>query len=88
MAYIFISDGGPEAEEYDNNYFSYDESNIEARAKIKNIIENCDTQDPQIRTKLIDICRESHRHPSTDKAPGYRFGWLGYVVNCFKPDTL
>lgn len=59
MIRVFITDGGPDAEDYDSNYFTYDESNTETTDKINHILNNCDTQDPEIRAILTSICIES-----------------------------
>ncbi len=84
MVCIFISDGGPEAEEYDNNYFSYDESNAETVAKINYIIENCDIFDPQIRAELTVICKESYNQHTPYNARKNHPGWVGHAVNYCK----
>ena len=59
MAYVFLSDGGPEAEEYESNYFYFDESNSETLARLEAVLVSSDTLDPKVRAQIHSICRAS-----------------------------
>ena len=62
MAYIFISDGGPDAEEYENNYFYFNESDEQTLLRIEKFISNKDITDPNARRQLHRICQSSFNH--------------------------
>jgi hypothetical protein len=59
MAYFFLSDGGPDAEDYDNNYFRYNASDTEVSKRIEYIVSTCDTQNPTVRAELQKLCKAS-----------------------------
>ncbi|ACN17044.1 hypothetical protein HRM2_39860 [Desulforapulum autotrophicum HRM2] len=59
MAYLFLSDGGPEAEDYDSNYYYFDASDKAALTAIEEMMIHEDSQDPEIKARLCRICRES-----------------------------
>jgi hypothetical protein len=84
MNRIFLPDGGPDAEDFDNNYFTYDESNIETTAKINHILKNCDTQDPKTRILLATICTESFHRESPTKPLIHEFSVYICALNIFK----
>jgi len=57
MAYIFMDDGGPEANEYANNYLYFDGTNSRTIEKIVDILSYSDTRDPAVRKRLKNICQ-------------------------------
>lgn len=84
MIRIFISDGGPDAEDFDNNYFTYDESNTETTARINHILKNCDTQDLKTRLLLATICTESFHSNLPPKPLIHKFSGFICAFNIFK----
>lgn len=81
MIRIFLPDGGPDAEDFDNNYFTYDESHFETTARINYILKNCDTLDPEKRLLLRTICAESlHKKPQS-KPLKLKFPCFSYALN-------
>jgi hypothetical protein len=65
MAYIFLNDGGPDANEYENNYVYFDGSNAQTVERIQNVLCCADTNDPEVRSQLIEICTSSVKDDST-----------------------
>jgi hypothetical protein len=60
MAQIFISDGAPDAEEYDNNYIQFDASNPQVMSAVERILSTQDYRNNStIRNRLEEICRSS-----------------------------
>lgn len=84
MICIFLPDGGPDAEDFDNNYFTYDESITETTAKINHILKNCDTQDPKIRILLATICTESCHRKLPSKPLIHEFSGFICALKIFK----
>ena len=76
MAYIFLDDGYPDACDYDNNYFHFNENNPDTLARIINLTRNCDINDSQIKTELRSICRESYETESVGDNPIFCISWL------------
>lgn len=56
MAYLFLDDGGPDADEYANNYLYFDGNNSQTVEKIVDILSYGDTRDPEVRKRLEDVC--------------------------------
>ena len=84
MAYLFITDGGPDAEDYDNNYFEYDKSDTETSRNIHYIQENYDTRNPKVRAKLIAICKASCYRPIVQKTSKRPIGWYRDLLSVLK----
>jgi hypothetical protein len=59
MAYLYLNDGGPDANEYTSNYLLFDETNQEALADIQNVLQNNDANDLVIQARLRNICKSS-----------------------------
>jgi hypothetical protein len=60
MAQIFISDGAPDAEEYDNNYIQFDASNPQVMSAVEKILSTQDYRNnSMVRNRLEEICRSS-----------------------------
>jgi hypothetical protein len=58
MAYLFLSDGGPEAEEYENNYLYFNESNTALVSEIVQLFARR-REDPSVLNQLEALCRKS-----------------------------
>ena len=59
MAYIFLDDGGPEANEYESNYFYFDGSDSRAFSQIHAALRGKDPRDPNVRSEIKSICHAS-----------------------------
>lgn len=70
MAYIFLDDGGPEADDYANNYLYFDGTNSQTVEKIIGVLSYGDTSDPAVRKRLIDIC-QSRQEVKPERNHGY-----------------
>ena len=68
MAYVYLSDGEPESEDYETNYFYYDGSNPKMVARINEVLERSNAADLLVRNKLYELCevRQTYRYNSTD----------------------
>ena len=84
MAYLFISDGGPDAEDFDNNYYEYDKSNHETLRHIRYIQDQYDTHNPNVRKELIAICKASFNQPRTQKSSKEFTGWYWKLFSLLK----
>ena len=58
MAYLYFSDGGPEAEEYENNYLYFNESNTALVSEIVQLFARR-KEDPSVINQLEELCRKS-----------------------------
>lgn len=76
MAYVFLNDGGPEAEEYDNNYFYFDESNSQTLTIIEELLTSHNPKDPTVRARLYDICQSSLNHRSARTYKNVGISWI------------
>jgi hypothetical protein len=59
MAAIFISDGGPCAEEYENNYIQFNANNAELLTMIESVLASKRIHDPTVRKDIENLCRQS-----------------------------
>jgi len=64
MAYVYLSDGGPDAADYDSNYFCFDESDLQAVALIEKMLTSNAERDSEFWNKLHNLCRSSLEHSS------------------------
>lgn len=51
MAYLYLSDGGPEAEDYDSNYYRLDEITTVGETELNSLLSNIICQPSLIRIK-------------------------------------
>ncbi len=58
MAYLYFSDGGPDAEEYESNYLYFNESNTEIVSEIERLLVRR-KEDPAVMNQLEELCRRS-----------------------------
>jgi hypothetical protein len=58
MAYLFITDGAPEAEEYESNYLYFDESNPMVVSEIERLLAKR-KDDPSVPNQLVELCNKS-----------------------------
>ncbi len=68
MAYVFLSDGGPEAEDYDSNYYYFDESNPDAMTAIEKMLTSNAPRNSAFRAEFETICRASFDRPAGKKS--------------------
>jgi hypothetical protein len=61
MAYVYLGDDGPDAEDYDSNYFLFDESDLKAVALIEKMLTSTAERDSEFRRQLHNICESSLR---------------------------
>jgi hypothetical protein len=59
MAYIFLTDDAPEAEEFESNYVYFNESNTAAVAEIERLLVKR-MKDPSVTNELVELCRKSY----------------------------
>jgi hypothetical protein len=84
MAQIFISDGAPDAEEYDNNYIQFDASNPQVMSAVERILSTQDYRNNSpIRNRLEEICRSSLIKAQTNSDSFFlrTRKWLKSLVN-------
>jgi hypothetical protein len=58
MAYLYFSDGAPDAEEYESNYLYFNESNTAIVSEIERLLVGR-KEDPAVMNQLEDLCRKS-----------------------------
>jgi hypothetical protein len=58
MAYLYFSDGSPDAEEYESNYLYFNESNTAIVSEIERLLIRR-KEDPTIINQLEELCRKS-----------------------------
>ena len=63
MAYLYINDGAPESEDYNNNYFYFDESEPQALSRIREALGENSCGRIQLRYNLDRICKPGNRNP-------------------------
>ena len=85
MAYLFFDDGGPDAEDYHNNYLFFNEKNCETLSCIIHIMCTKDTADPLVKTELQTLCQESFKGPPEITSRHGLAGWFKQISTLFKP---
>lgn len=68
MAYVFLNDGGPEAEDYDSNYFYFNDGNPSALAAIERMLTSSAPRDAAFRSEFDRICQASFDQPVPQKS--------------------
>ncbi|NLD93638.1 MAG: hypothetical protein GX639_13345 [Fibrobacter sp.] len=58
IAYLYFSDGAPDAEEYESNYLSFNESNTAVVSEIERLLIRI-KEDPEVMNQLEELCRKS-----------------------------
>ncbi len=58
MAYLYFSDGAPDAEEYESNYLYFNESNTASVMEIERLLVKI-KEDPAVMNQLEELCRKS-----------------------------
>jgi hypothetical protein len=58
MAYLYFSDGAPDAEEYESNYLYFNESNTAIVLEIERLLVRR-KEDPAVMNQLEVLCRKS-----------------------------
>jgi hypothetical protein len=58
MAYLYFSDGSPDAEEYESNYLYFNESNTAIVSEIERLLVR-KKEDPTVINQLEELCRKS-----------------------------
>jgi len=59
MAYLFLSDGGPDASEYSSNYFKFNESDPQVFDQLIHVLSGKNQADPEVRSLVKSICKSS-----------------------------
>jgi hypothetical protein len=85
MAYLFFSDGSPDAEEYESNYLYFNESNTVIVSEIERLLVR-KKDDPSVMNQIEVLCRKSYEtkgnRSTVFSAPGRCAGlYLKKVVN-------
>jgi hypothetical protein len=81
MAYLFLSDGAPDAQEYHNNYFQYDETDTKTVARITTVLQGGDPTDQVVRARLRRICQESFRRKAAKATSPKPTAWPRKLFN-------
>jgi hypothetical protein len=58
MAYLYFSDGSPDAEEYESNYLYFNESNTAIVSEIEQLLIR-KKDDPSVINQIEELCRKS-----------------------------
>ncbi len=58
MAYLYFTDGSPDAEEYESNYLCFNESNTAIVLEIERLLVRR-KEDPAVMNQLEELCRKS-----------------------------
>jgi hypothetical protein len=58
MAYLYFSDGSPDAEEYESNYLYFNESNAAIVSEIEQLLAR-KKDDPSVIDQIEVLCRKS-----------------------------
>jgi hypothetical protein len=98
MAYVFISDDGPDAEEFQSNYIAFDPSNERIFAEIRHILATEDCRAEAVRNRLEHVCQSSLKPDGVNDKRHFfdpilqikRFASLlfDHHLNCGVPNTL
>ena len=83
MAYAFLDDGGPEAEEYDSNYYYFDASNADAMAAIEGMLASRAKRDSAFRSEFERVCRQSFDRPTGRETKNFLASWVGGIRRIF-----
>ncbi len=83
MAYAFLDDGGPEAEEYDSNYYYFDASNTDAVAAIERMLTSRAKRNSAFRSEFERICRQSFDRPAKRETKNLLANWVGGIRRIF-----
>ena len=67
MAYFYIPDGSPDADEYKTDYIEFDGTNPDVLSEIEHILSNGSSRDPIIRHQLGTICKKSLYKPKKNE---------------------
>ncbi len=54
MAYLFIDDGHPESEDYENNYIYFNAKALECVQKMPKLVQILESLPPQRKTIVLD----------------------------------
>lgn len=80
MAYVYLNDGGPEAEEYESNYYYFDDSNPDAMAAIERMLTSDVPRDSAFRSEFEKICRASFDKPAKRKSKNHVRLWVAGMI--------
>ncbi len=97
MAHLFLSDGGPEAADYSNNYFEFNELNPQVYDLLFQALNNQNHADPEVRGLVESICKLSYSDNQNFNVSIVRFKeWKrnvskklsGFFTFRFKPEFI
>lgn len=80
MAYVFLDDGGPEAEDYDSNYYYFDNTNPVALAAVERMLSSSAPRNAEFRSEFDRICQESFDRPVPIKSENHFKQWAAGVT--------
>lgn len=80
MAYAYLDDGAPEAEEYESNYYYFDASNPEAVAAIEKMLTSTSPRNAAFRAEFSELCRASFDRPVAKRPKRLPYAWVTGVV--------
>jgi hypothetical protein len=80
MAFIFLDDGGPEADEYANNYVYFDPTDPQKLEEVLRVLRNRDTSDPEVKKRLIEVCQASSQARVTRPSGQVAIDWLKNIL--------
>lgn len=83
MAYVFLNDGGPEAEEYESNYYHFNPANTAAMAAIEKMLASNVARDADFRAEMDRICRASFQHPPKNRPDKGLKSWAWGIKRLF-----
>jgi hypothetical protein len=81
MAYLFLSDGGPEASDYSNNYFRFNESEPRIVDRLLNALSGKNPADPEVRSLVESICKSSYsENKEVNLNASLLMGWIKQIL--------
>ncbi|MBN2011181.1 hypothetical protein JW960_17680 [candidate division KSB1 bacterium] len=79
MAYLYLNDGGPEADEYESNYLYFDGADAQTVERLQNILCCNDTNNPDVRSQLLQICDASLNKTAVRTLTRPKINWVKNV---------
>jgi len=59
MAHVFLSDGGPEAYDYSNNYITFNDADPQVLSRLFKVLCSKNHSQSEIRLMVESICKSS-----------------------------
>ena len=80
MACIYLSDGEPESEDYETNYFYYNGSDQKMVTQVNNVLEESDFDDPLVRNKLYKLCELGETYECDSSINVFGIQWFKSLI--------